>query len=60
MPILQSWDTALPEDFPNYSAGTWGPEEAVAFIAQDGRNWVTPSIEELSETESGCQKKKSL
>ena len=29
-------------DFPNYSAGTWGPESAEALIAQDGRSWQQP------------------
>jgi hypothetical protein len=32
-----------PADFPNYQAGTWGPESAEVLIAQDGRSWLSPS-----------------
>ena len=42
MPILEGWEAVLPEDFPNYLAGTWGPESAQVLIAQDGRSWSTP------------------
>ncbi len=41
-PILEGWAATRPDDFPNYQAGTWGPEDAVVLIAQDGRNWVQP------------------
>ncbi|MFL7894234.1 MAG: glucose-6-phosphate dehydrogenase [Anaerolineales bacterium] len=41
-PILAGWKAVLPEDFPNYLAGTWGPEAAQVLIAQDGRSWSTP------------------
>ena len=44
MPILEVWDSVPPHDFPNYDAGTWGPESAEALIAQDGRNWLQPSV----------------
>ncbi len=44
-PILDSWQS-LPADFPNYPAGTWGPESAEVLIAQDGRSWLTPSLEQ--------------
>jgi glucose-6-phosphate 1-dehydrogenase len=38
-PILESWlDMPAPE-FPNYPAGTWGPEEAETLIERDGRRW---------------------
>ena len=26
MPVLDVWEAAPPSDFPNYAAGTWGPE----------------------------------
>jgi glucose-6-phosphate 1-dehydrogenase len=42
-PILNAWDTTQPIDFPNYAAGTWGPESAEALIARDGRSWVAPA-----------------
>ncbi len=41
-PILEGWKAVLPEDFPNYQAGTWGPEAAQVLIAQDGRSWSMP------------------
>lgn len=28
MPILRAWEKTPPKDFPNYVAGSWGPEEA--------------------------------
>jgi len=43
-PILEAWDENPAPDFPNYSAGTWGPEAAEALIARDGRNWMTPTL----------------
>lgn len=41
MPILEAWQHREPVDFPNYAPGSWGPEDAEALIARDGRNWVT-------------------
>jgi glucose-6-phosphate 1-dehydrogenase len=41
MPILEAWQSAKP-DFPNYEAGTWGPEEGDALIEKDGRQWRKP------------------
>ena len=41
-PILDAWRATTPEDFPNYRAGTWGPEAAELLIAQDGRTWTLP------------------
>ena len=43
-PILEVWEENPAPDFPNYSAGTWGPEAAEALIARDGRNWMTPTL----------------
>jgi len=40
MPILNAWKSNPPQDFSNYDAGTWGPEDAEALIARDGHNWV--------------------
>ncbi|HOZ95456.1 MAG TPA: glucose-6-phosphate dehydrogenase [Niabella sp.] len=39
-PILNAWENRPPVDFPNYSPGSWGPEDAEALIAKDGRNWI--------------------
>ena len=42
MPILEVWAVAPPGDFPNYAAGTWGPENAQGLLAQ-GHSWPVPS-----------------
>jgi glucose-6-phosphate 1-dehydrogenase len=40
MPILEGWDRKKPVGFPNYPAGTMGPEIASnAFIEGEGRRW---------------------
>jgi glucose-6-phosphate 1-dehydrogenase len=38
-PILEAWKTQRPPEFPNYTAGTWGPQDAVDLMARDGRSW---------------------
>ncbi|MCE5269560.1 MAG: glucose-6-phosphate dehydrogenase [Planctomycetaceae bacterium] len=42
-PVLDVWAAVPPSDFPNYAAGTWGPETAEVLIAQDGRTWLQPT-----------------
>jgi glucose-6-phosphate 1-dehydrogenase len=42
MPILESWEGSPPEDFPNYAAGTWGPDAATQLLARDARHWHVP------------------
>jgi glucose-6-phosphate 1-dehydrogenase len=37
-PILEAWKNQK-VDFPNYAAGSWGPEESDALLARDGRAW---------------------
>jgi glucose-6-phosphate 1-dehydrogenase len=37
-PILEAWQKPA-TDFPNYEAGTWGPQAAFALIERDGRDW---------------------
>jgi glucose-6-phosphate 1-dehydrogenase len=39
-PILEVWKSAPPIDFPNYSAGTWGPEASETLVARDGHSWA--------------------
>lgn len=48
-PVLEGWSAVEPEDFPNYRAGTWGPESAQMLIAKDGRSWFTPKAEKTEE-----------
>ncbi|HEY6274159.1 MAG TPA: glucose-6-phosphate dehydrogenase [Terriglobales bacterium] len=38
-PILDVWKALPPRSFPNYPAGSWGPEEADELITRDGRSW---------------------
>jgi glucose-6-phosphate 1-dehydrogenase len=42
MPVLDVWVAAPPSDFPNYAAGTWGPEETQGLLAH-GHSWPLPS-----------------
>jgi len=44
-PILEAWESVPPADFPDYAAGSWGPETAELLIARDGRSWVTPATD---------------
>ena len=37
-PILEAWKKPAP-DFPNYEAGSWGPQAAFELIERDGRKW---------------------
>lgn len=37
--ILDSWENRESINFPNYQAGSWGPEVAEALIAQQGHIW---------------------
>jgi glucose-6-phosphate 1-dehydrogenase len=50
-PLLEVWESVPANDFPNYAAGTWGPEAAEVLIAQDGRSWFLPSISEEEEAD---------
>jgi len=38
-PVQESWDSSAPPVFPNYAAGTWGPEDARELLKRDGREW---------------------
>ncbi len=40
-PILDSWQSITPREFPNYAAGTWGPKAADELLTNDGRHWRT-------------------
>ena len=42
-PILEAWDAVPPGDFPNYPAGSWGPEAANLMLAREGHSWLQPS-----------------
>jgi glucose-6-phosphate 1-dehydrogenase len=38
-PVLDHWANTKPKGFPNYAAGTWGPESGEELLARDGRTW---------------------
>lgn len=42
-PVLDAWSRNPAADFPNYRAGSWGPEAAERLVAADGHAWLTPS-----------------
>jgi glucose-6-phosphate 1-dehydrogenase len=54
-PILDFWETSKPADFPNYQAGSWGPEAADILVARGGHSWVMPTMLECDEGSATCQ-----
>jgi glucose-6-phosphate 1-dehydrogenase len=40
-PVLERWSAAAASKIPEYEAGEWGPREADALLARDGRRWRT-------------------
>ena len=42
--ILEAWDSVPPGDFPNYPAGSWGPEAANQMLAREGHSWLPPTV----------------
>ena len=38
-PIIDAWLDAPAPEFPNYAAGSWGPEAADHLLERDGRRW---------------------
>ncbi len=43
MPILEEWSATKAEaPFPNYEAGTWGPQAAHDLLEREGRRWRRP------------------
>lgn len=38
-PLLKAWENDKTKDFPNYFAGSTGPEAADQLLEQDGRKW---------------------
>jgi glucose-6-phosphate 1-dehydrogenase len=38
-PILDVWKALPPRRFPNYAAGSWGPEASDELLARDHREW---------------------
>jgi len=40
-PIIKYYEENRPIDFPNYKAGSWGPDAAEDLLKNDGRKWHT-------------------
>jgi glucose-6-phosphate 1-dehydrogenase len=38
-PFLDAWSAEAATDFPNYPAGTWGPQASCDLLQRDGRQW---------------------
>lgn len=38
-PLLDVWRALPARDFPNYTAGSWGPDAASELLERDGRSW---------------------
>jgi glucose-6-phosphate 1-dehydrogenase len=54
-PILEGWAETPPADFPNYPAGSWGPEAADALLARDGHKWLPPASNANAANKPGPQ-----
>ncbi len=44
MPVLDAWAGDSAADFPNYAAGSWGPEAAEVLAASTGNSWLIPTL----------------
>lgn len=44
IPVLHAWAATPATDFPNYAAGSWGPESTDRLVTSDGNNWLTPTL----------------
>jgi glucose-6-phosphate 1-dehydrogenase len=49
-PVQNVWGALEPREFPNYAAGTWGPEEADELLTKDGRRWFnSPGLRAVAD-----------
>ena len=53
-PILDVWKALPPRDFPNYAAGSWGPEAAAELLRRDGREWRDPAAQTRRDVRQEC------
>ena len=40
-PIISRWENFPAAEFPNYAAGSWGPEKTRQLLKREGRRWIT-------------------
>jgi glucose-6-phosphate 1-dehydrogenase len=52
MPVIDAWKANTSPNFPNYEAGTQGPEDAEALIAKDGHNWIVIPLEKTNHDDA--------
>jgi len=56
MPVLDAWATTEPSDFPNYAAGSWGPDSVQGLLERQEHRWPQPT--ELVASEKTAAKHK--
>jgi glucose-6-phosphate 1-dehydrogenase len=49
-PILAEWETDQDPPLALYEPGSWGPDEASALLAKDGRHWMHEEAGHMLET----------
>jgi glucose-6-phosphate 1-dehydrogenase len=58
-PVLDAWGSRPPAGgFPNYAAGSWGPQAADELLSRDGRSWKDSSqaaIQQPTDTKRGVE-----
>ena len=59
-PVLDVWKALPPRGFPNYAAGSWGPQEADDLLERDGRAWRNVLADEAGEKCSAATSGKQL
>jgi len=52
-PVLEAWEAAPPAGFPDYPAGSWGPEGGDLLIAREGHSWLKPAVQNERKEEEG-------
>lgn len=55
-PIIDVWKALPPRDFPNYAAGSWGPEQANDLLHREGREWRDPACAPSAHRRNGSAK----
>ena len=53
-PVLDAWEGAPPNDFPNYCAGTWGPEATQRLLVHPGHSWPLPTESSACRVPPSC------
>jgi glucose-6-phosphate 1-dehydrogenase len=53
-PIIDAWKTIPTGDFPNYAAGSWGPEQSFELLRRDGREWRDPTRDDGARRDAGA------